>query len=211
MFYNMGGMDTEVTIARYSMLNITDKKTAPYIEILSETYRQALGSNEVDLIIVNMLADKFNALPERAGKEDVRSNVKAVKRLQKDAVKIKENLSSNKFASVKIPELLDGITLSLNLERTEVEDAAKEFFSKVGAPATEAVEKAGLKIEDIDAIELIGGGVRVPKVTEMLEAELNRKDLAVHLNGDEAMCFGAAFIASNSSSTFKVKKIFLTQ
>jgi hypothetical protein len=42
MFYNMGGMDTEVTIARYSMLNITEKKvnkTAPYIEILSETYR----------------------------------------------------------------------------------------------------------------------------------------------------------------------------
>jgi molecular chaperone DnaK (HSP70) len=115
------------------------------------------------------LADKFNALPERAGKDDVRTNVKAIKRLQKDAVKIKENLSSNRFASVKIPELVDGITLSLNLERTEVENAAKEFFSKVGAPATEAVEKAGLKIEDIDAIELIGGGVRVPKVTEMLE------------------------------------------
>lgn len=157
------------------------------------------------------MADKFNALPERAGKDDVRTNVKAIKRLQKDAVKIKENLSSNRFASVKIPELVDGITLSLNLERTEVENAAKEFFSKVGAPATEAVEKAGLKIEDIDAIELIGGGVRVPKVTEMLELALDRKDLAVHLNGDEAMCFGAAFIASNSSSTFKVKKIFLTQ
>jgi len=26
LFYNMGGMDTEVTIARYSMFNVTDKK-----------------------------------------------------------------------------------------------------------------------------------------------------------------------------------------
>jgi hypothetical protein len=33
----------------------------------------------------------------------------------------------------------------------------------------------------------------------------------VHLNGDEGMCFGAAFIASNSSSLFKVKKVYLTQ
>ena len=33
----------------------------------------------------------------------------------------------------------------------------------------------------------------------------------VHLNGDEAMCFGSAFIASNSSASFKVRKVLLTQ
>jgi hypothetical protein len=32
----------------------------------------------------------------------------------------------------------------------------------------------------------------------------------VHLNGDEAMCFGAAFIAANSSASFKVRKVYLT-
>lgn len=48
-------------------------------------------------------------------------------------------------------------------------------------------------------------------VIEMLEAALERKDLSVHLNGDEAMCFGSAFIASNSSSSFKVKSVLLTQ
>lgn len=45
----------------------------------------------------------------------------------------------------------------------------------------------------------------------MLETALERKDLGVHLNGDEAMCFGSAFIASNSSSSFKVKSVLLTQ
>jgi molecular chaperone DnaK (HSP70) len=67
------------------------------------------------------------------------------------------------------------------------------------------LEKSGLKIEDINQIELIGGGARVPKVTEILEEYLQRKDLSTHLNGDEAMCFGSAFIASNSSSSMKVK------
>ena len=65
-------------------------------------------------------------------------------------------------------------------------------------------------MSDIDQVELIGGGIRVPKVAEILEVALGRKDLGVHLNGDEAMCFGSAFIASNSSSAFKVKQIFLT-
>ena len=44
----------------------------------------------------------------------------------------------------------------------------------------------------------------------MLKETLKKDDLGVHLNGDEAMCFGAAFIASNSSASFKVRKIFLT-
>lgn len=31
------------------------------------------------------------------------------------------------------------------------------------------------------------------------------------MNGDEAMAFGSAFIASNSSASYKVRKVYLTQ
>jgi len=51
--------------------------------------------------------------------------------------------------------------------------------------------------------------LRVPKVMEVLKAHTS-KELSVHLNGDEAMCFGAAFIAANSSASFKVRKVYLT-
>lgn len=37
LFYNMGGMDTEVTIAEYSMVNVTEKKWSPHIHVLAET------------------------------------------------------------------------------------------------------------------------------------------------------------------------------
>ena len=40
---------------------------------------------------------------------------------------------------------------------------------------------------------------------------MDDKELHVHLNGDEAMSFGAAFIASNSSANYKVRKVYLTQ
>merc|ERR1719253_206052 len=54
-----------------------------------------------------MLVERFNAMEERQGKPDVRTNVRALKRLMKDSIKIKEILSANKFANIKVPELLD--------------------------------------------------------------------------------------------------------
>ena len=51
----------------------------------------------------------------------------------------------------------------------------------------------------------------MPKIQAILKEAMQDKELNVHLNGDEAMSFGAAFIASNSSSSFKVRKVYLTQ
>jgi len=101
--------------------------------------------------------------------------------------------------------------LKFNLERTVVEAAAADYFSRVKNPINTALEQAGLTMADIDQVEILGGGVRTPKTLENMELALGRKDLSTHLNGDEAMCFGSAFIASNSSSAYKVKHVFLTQ
>jgi molecular chaperone DnaK (HSP70) len=44
-----------------------------------------------------------------------------------------------------------------------------------------------------------------------LQEKLKKQELGVHLNGDEAVCFGSAFIAANSSASYKVRKVYLTQ
>ena len=213
LYYNMGGMDTEVTIARYSHLNISEKakKLTPYIEILAETSERDLGSKEFDLVLFNILADKFNALPEREGKADVRTNTRAAQRLLKEVIKIKEVLSANKEASVKIPELLDYVTLQVILQRSEMEERAGKIYDRVTAPIMSALKIAGLTLEDINQVEMLGGGIRTPSITEILEKTFQGKELGVHLNGDEAMCFGSAFIGSNSTMSFKVASVMLTQ
>lgn len=101
--------------------------------------------------------------------------------------------------------------MKIMVEREELNNAAKATYDRVAEPALEALRRANMTSSDLDQIELIGGGVRIPMVLEKLEEALERKDLGVHLNGDEAMCFGSAFIASNSSSSFKVKSVLLTQ
>lgn len=110
-----------------------------------------------------------------------------------------------------MPELLDYVTLKFELNREELEAKSADFFAKVPATIEDALKEANLTREDITQVELLGGGIRTPKMVEALETALDRKDLSYHLNGDEAMCFGSAFIASNSSSMYKVKHLFLTQ
>jgi len=211
LFYNMGAMDTEVSLVRYSAITEQpSNKTYEHIEILGEAWDANLGSADLDTVLLNMLAERFNAMKERKGKPDVRENPKVIKRLLKEVVKYKDILSANKQVQVKLGELADYVTLSTVIERGEFEEKSAEFFTKVMKPVEDVLAKAGVSIEEVDMVELLGGGIRVPKIQELLQEKLQKKDLGVHLNGDEAMCFGSAFIASNSSASFKVRKVFLT-
>jgi molecular chaperone DnaK (HSP70) len=68
MFYNMGGTDTEVSIVRYSALtDPANNKTYEHIEILAESYVRDYGGVDLDIVLVNLLAERFNALKERKG------------------------------------------------------------------------------------------------------------------------------------------------
>lgn len=111
-----------------------------------------------------MLADAFNNQKERQGKPDVRLNTRAVKRLSKDALKVKDVLSANKQQQVKVPELLDYTDLNTVITRADFEEQSAEYFSRVADPIKRILEKTGKTIADIDEVEIIGGGVRVPKV-----------------------------------------------
>lgn len=85
------------------------------------------------------------------------------------------------------------------------------MIDRVEKPILTALRVSGLKREDIDTVEILGGGIRVPRVQEVLKRTMNKEMLHVHLNGDEAMAFGATFIATNSSSMYHMRKIYLTQ
>ena len=65
---------------------------------------------------------------------------------------------------VKLGELQDYVTLLTTLERKEFEDAAASFFEKVDHPIDKALKKSGIELSQIDQIELLGGGIRVPKI-----------------------------------------------
>jgi molecular chaperone DnaK (HSP70) len=60
------------------------------------------------------------------------------------------------------------VSLSTVIERKDFEEASQTFFDRVMKPVEEVMQKAGLTIDDIDLVELLGGGIRVPKIQELL-------------------------------------------
>ena len=111
LFYNMGGRDTEVSLVKFSQITNAKNKTFEAIEILGEGWDSTLGGKAFDHVIVQILVEEFNSMKERQGKPDVRENARAMKRLYKETPKIKEVLSANRIVDVKVPELLDYVTL----------------------------------------------------------------------------------------------------
>ena len=164
LIYNMGGRDTEVSVVRYSAMTDAKNKTYEYVEIMGEGYDETLGGMEFDHVLVNILADKFNSMKERQGQKDVRDVPRAMKRLYKEAAGIKDILSANKLVNVKVPELLDYVTLAFELTRADYETACESLFARVRGPIQQALEEAQMQPSDIHQIEILGGGIRVPKV-----------------------------------------------
>ena len=58
-------------------------------------------------------------------------------------------------------------------------------------------------------MEVIGGTSRIPKVNRILKEFFDPIEVGAHINGDEAMAFGAALRAANLSIAFRVKQLHM--
>lgn len=56
------------------------------------------------------------------------------------------------------------MSLLTTIDRKDFEEAAQPLFDRAIKPVEEALKKANMSISDIDQIELLGGGIRVPKI-----------------------------------------------
>ena len=62
----------------------------------------------------------------------------------------------------------------------------------------------------MQAVEVIGGSIRVPIFQKTLREGLARASLDMHMNGDEAVALGSAFRAANVSTAFKPRFVGMT-
>jgi hypoxia up-regulated 1 len=209
IFYNLGASDLQVAVVKYdSAVKKSGKittKTLENIEVLSHAWDENLGGLTFDTLIANYIADDFKT---KTG-QNPRESSKAMAKLMVQANTVKKVLSASKFAPIIINNLYKGYDYSGSLEREKFEAMLEPYLDRLIAPVNRALEQAGLTIEDIDNFEIIGGVSRIPKVQEVIKKQLG-KDVAVHLNGDEAMAHGTAIYAANFTSDIQVKPIWLT-
>lgn len=79
--------------------------------------------------------------------------------------------------------------------RAEFEEISADLFAQVTKPIREILVETDFTIDDIDHIELIGGGIRIPRIQAILSKFFSGKPLGFHLNGDESIALGASILA----------------
>ena len=104
-------------------------------------------------------------------------------------------LSSALETEINIPFITADATgpkhLSVNLSRRQFEEMTQHLVDRSIEPCKIALEDAGLRVEDIDAILLVGGMTRMPRVQERVEEFFGRAPTK-GLNPDEVVALGAA-------------------
>ena len=147
-----------------------------------------LGGSDIDNIIVDYLCADI----QKKYKKDVKSNPKALKRLNIAAEKAKKNLSTTTTVPIEIDSLIDGIDYTTTISRAKFEQLAEGFFNKSLEPLNRVLQDAKISKNDVDEIVLVGGTTRIPKIQELLSNYFNGKQLNKSLNPDEAVAIGAA-------------------
>jgi hypoxia up-regulated 1 len=203
LFYNIGAGATQATIVTYGP-KLEKGKNVGEFTVRGKAWDTGLGGHWFDLVLTDLLAVEFN---KQWKKGDVREYPKAMAKLRVHSSKVKQVLSANAEIPVTIQSLHDDVDFTALVTRPQFETAAKSLLGRVTAPVTAALAAANLTVADLHGVEVIGGGVRIPKVQELLREHLQPLDLGVHLNGDEAVALGAAFSGANASRAFHVRQV----
>eukprot|EP00514_Thraustochytrium_sp_LLF1b_P010147 CAMPEP_0184558766 /NCGR_PEP_ID=MMETSP0199_2-20130426/46085_1 /TAXON_ID=1112570 /ORGANISM="Thraustochytrium sp., Strain LLF1b" /LENGTH=917 /DNA_ID=CAMNT_0026956035 /DNA_START=27 /DNA_END=2780 /DNA_ORIENTATION=+ len=209
LMYNMGAASTKVTLFNFWGKPGPLKKSKPVtqIEVLAKAADETLGGDAFDMVMTNMLISAFETANPGL---KVRDSPRAFERVKAQANKVKTVLSANVEIPVSIESLMDGKDLRTLVTREAFEAASKDLLDRVTVPVNEALKAAGLENKDINAVELIGGGIRIPRIKAILGEYFAGHELGSHLNGDEAMAFGSVFIGANMSKAFRVRPVGLT-
>eukprot|EP00538_Stauroneis_constricta_P000438 CAMPEP_0119551156 /NCGR_PEP_ID=MMETSP1352-20130426/4487_1 /TAXON_ID=265584 /ORGANISM="Stauroneis constricta, Strain CCMP1120" /LENGTH=934 /DNA_ID=CAMNT_0007597165 /DNA_START=299 /DNA_END=3103 /DNA_ORIENTATION=+ len=217
LFYNLGASSLQVSLVKFHSYEIPESKYSKKtkrvgsIEVLAKAWDATLGGQAFDSRLVEFFADHFNEQWRKARKhdKDIRTIPRAMTKIRLQANKVKHVLSANQEIPVHMDSLYDDMTLSLQVSRTKFEELCADLMDRAVKPVTDALELAGLKLDDVDEIEMIGGGMRVPKIQNDLSKALNDKVLGMHINSDESMALGAAFYGANISTAFRVRHVGL--
>lgn len=208
IFYDIGASSVEAALVKYSSFEVREggrTNTHSQFEVKDVAWDASLGVQDLDMLLVNHFADQFET---KYVSSNTRSNPRAVAKLKRQARRTKEILSANTEAPFIVEELLDGKDFRSGIKRQDFEDLAGNFFERAAEPLQHLLQRNGLSAGDVHAVELLGGGSRIPKLQAELGRVLNGRVLDKHLDADEAIVRGAAWYAANLSTTFRLNKKF---
>ncbi|CAL5373655.1 unnamed protein product [Camellia sinensis] len=171
------------------------------LKILAHSFDRSLGGRDFDEVLFQYFAAKF----KEEYKIDVYQNARACLRLRAACEKLKKVLSANPEAPLNIECLMDEKDVRGFIKREEFEKISIPILERVRKPLEKALSDAGLTVENIHAVEVVGSGSRVPAIIKIL-TEFFGKEPRRTMNASECVAKGCALECAILSPTFKVRE-----
>ena len=175
-------------------------------EVLATDGDTHLGGDDVDNAIIDWLASEF----KNDEGIDLKQDPMALQRLKEAAEKAKIELSSTTSTEINLPYIMpvDGIPKHLvrTLQRSKFEQLISSIVERTIAPCRSALKSAGLTINDIDEVILVGGSTRTPIIQAAVEKFFGKAP-SKGVNPDEVVAIGAAI--QGGVLTGEVKDVLL--
>jgi molecular chaperone DnaK len=174
--YDLGGGTFDISILRLH---------DGIFEVLATNGDTHLGGDDIDNLMLGIALEDIQS----EWGEDISTNSLAVQALRRAVIAAKEALSFT--PEVTIDFQFGGRTYQRELSRPGFEQLIQPIINRTLGPCRECIKDAGVIVEQIDEVVLVGGSTRIPLVRSAVEA-LFRARPHTELNPDEVVALGAA-------------------
>jgi molecular chaperone DnaK len=186
--YDFGGGTFDITL-----LKLEDQ----VYEVLGTSGDTFLGGDDLDERLVDKMVAKFLA----ENRIDLRTNEVSMMRLRAVAEQTKIELSRRSRAVVRVDEIAYGargapLNLQIEIHRDEFVREVADLIDRTFPVCTEALNLAGLALDQIADVILVGGTTKIPYVRDQVGrffGKLPRADV----NPEDAVAAGAALQATS--------------
>lgn len=184
--YDLGGGTFDISI-----IDIADVDGEQSFEVLATNGDTFLGGEDFDMLLIDYLADEF----KKEQSINLKGDPLAMQRLKEAAEKAKIELSSSQQTDVNLPYITADATgpkhLNIKVTRAKLESLVEALVERTIAPCKIALKDAGLSVDQIGDVILVGGQTRMPLVQQKVK-EFFGKEPRKDVNPDEAVAVGAA-------------------
>ena len=180
--YDLGGGTFDVSILELG---------EGVFEVKSTNGDTHLGGDDFDRRLMQWLVDEFK---NETG-IDLSQDRMALQRLREASEKAKIELSNVQQTEINLPFITADASgpkhLQKTLSRSKFEQMCNDLFERTREPCRKALADAGLTVDKIDEVILVGGSTRTPRVQQVVK-EIFGKEPSKGVNPDEAVAVGAA-------------------
>ncbi|MGO1317876.1 MAG: molecular chaperone DnaK, partial [Cellulomonadaceae bacterium] len=191
LVFDLGGGTFDVSLLEVGK----DEDNFSTIQVRATSGDNRLGGDDWDNRIVEHLIKEV----KNSSGVDLSKDKIALQRLREAAEQAKKELSSATSTTISMQYLSMSengpIHLDSKLTRAQFQQMTQDLIDRTKAPFHAVIRDAGISVNDIDHIVLVGGSTRMPAVTEVVKELTGGKEPNKGVNPDEVVAVGAALQA----------------